>query len=274
MRLAFFGDVVGRAGRVALCERLPELKRRLRLDFIGVNAENAAGGFGLTESIANDMFEAGADCLTLGNHAWDQREAIAYIEREPRLLRAANYPPLTMAPGRGANLFQLGDRNVLVVTVMGRVFMDALDCPFSAVEREVSACPLGLVADAVIVEVHGEATSEKQGMGHFLDGRASLVFGTHTHVPSADTRILPGGTAFQTELGMCGDYDSVIGMNKNIAVRKLSSRMPYQRHEPAEGQGLASGIFVETDDKTGLAVRAEPIRVGVGLKQAVPLVDG
>jgi len=274
MRLAFFGDVVGRAGRVALCERLPDLKRRLRLDFVGVNAENAAGGFGLTESIATELFEAGADCLTLGNHAWDQREAIAYIDREPRLLRAANYPPLTMAPGRGANLFQMGDRNVLVVSVMGRVFMDALDCPFSAVEREVSASPLGLVADAVIVEVHGEATSEKQGMGHFLDGRASLVFGTHTHVPSADTRILPGGTAFQTELGMCGDYDSVIGMNKHIAVRKLSSRMPYQRHEPAEGQGLASGIFVETDDKTGLALRAEPIRVGVGLKQAVPLVDG
>jgi 2',3'-cyclic-nucleotide 2'-phosphodiesterase len=273
MRLAFFGDVVGRAGRVVLCERLPELKRRLKLDFVAVNAENAAGGFGLTESIANEIFAAGADCLTLGNHAWDQRDMIQYIEREPRILRVANYPPLTNAPGRGANLFQVGGHSVLVVSVMGRVFMDALDCPFTAAEREVSACPLGMAADAIIVEVHGEATSEKQGMGHMLDGRVSMVIGTHTHVPSADTRILEGGTAFQTELGMCGDYDSVIGMNKHIAVRKLSSRMPAQRHEPAEGPGLASGIFVETDNRTGLAVRAEPIRVGFGLKTAMPMVD-
>jgi metallophosphoesterase (TIGR00282 family) len=273
MRIAFFGDVVGRAGRVVLCEHLPELRRRLKLDFVAVNAENAAGGFGLTPSIADEIFAAGADCLTLGNHAWDQREMIQYIDQEPRILRVANYPPMTQAPGRGANLFQVKGRSVLVVSVMGRVFMDALDCPFSAAEREVSACPLGGAADAVIVEVHGEATSEKQGMGHLLDGRVSLVVGTHTHVPSADTRILAGGTAFQTELGMCGDYDSVIGMNKHIAVRKLTSRMPFQRHEPAEGQGLASGIFVQTDDRTGLAVRAEPIRVGTGLKQAVPLVD-
>ena len=272
MRLAFFGDVVGRAGRVTLCEQLPGLRRQLGLDFVAVNAENAAGGFGLTQSIGAELLGSGADCLTLGNHAWDQREAITYIDAEPRLLRAANYPPLTRAPGRGAQLFTVGRARVLVVTVMGRVYMDPLDCPFSAVEREVAACPLGDLADAVIVEVHGEATSEKQGMGHFLDGRASLVVGTHTHVPSADTRILPGGTAFQTELGMCGDYDSVIGMNKQIAVRKLVSRMPAQRHEPADGPGLISGIFVETDDKTGLAVRAEPIRMGVGLKQAVPLV--
>lgn len=274
MRLAFFGDVVGRAGRNVLCENLADIRRRLRLDFVGINAENAAGGFGLTESIANDLFDAGADCLTLGNHAWDQREALGLVDRDPRILRAANYPPLSQAPGRGAHLFQIGGANVLVITVMGRVYMDALDCPFSAVEREVSACPLGTMADAIIVEVHGEATSEKQGMGHYLDGRASLVFGTHTHVPTADTRILPAGTAFQTELGMCGDYDSVIGMNKQIAVRKLASRLPYQRHEPADGPGLASGIFVQTDDRTGLAVRAEPIRFGLGIKQTMPLVDG
>lgn len=272
MRLAFFGDIVGRAGRVVLCEHLPDLRKRLRLDFVVVNAENAAGGFGLTESIANEIFAAGADCLTLGNHAWDQRDMIQYIEREPRILRVANYPPMTNAPGRGANLFRVGKRSVLVTSVMGRVYMDALDCPFSAAEREIKACPLGIVADAIIVEVHGEATSEKQGMGHMLDGRVSLVVGTHTHVPTADTRILKGGTAFQTELGMCGDYDSVIGMNKQIAVRKLSSRMPAQRHEPAEGPGLASGIFVETDDATGLALRAEPIRVGFGLKTAMPMV--
>jgi 2',3'-cyclic-nucleotide 2'-phosphodiesterase len=273
MRLAFFGDVVGRAGRDVLCERLPELKRRLKLDFVVINAENAAGGFGLTQKIADDLFAAGADCLTLGNHAWDQRDMIHYIEREPRILRVANYPPLTNAPGRGANLFSVGGFNVLVVSVMGRVFMDALDCPFTAAEREIGAAPLGVAADAIIVEVHGEATSEKQGMGHMLDGRVSLVVGTHTHVPSADTRVLEGGTAFQTELGMCGDYDSVIGMNKHIAIRKLSSRMPAQRHEPADGPGLASGIFVETDNRTGLALRAEPIRVGFGLKTAMPMMD-
>jgi 2',3'-cyclic-nucleotide 2'-phosphodiesterase len=238
-----------------------------------VNAENAAGGFGLTSAIARELFDAGADCLTLGNHAWDQREAIQLIDQEPRLIRVANYPPLTEAPGRGAQMFSVGGRSVLVVSVMGRLYMDALDCPFSAVEREVSAAPLGLVADVVIVEVHGEATSEKQGMGHWLDGRVSLVVGTHTHVPTADTRILSGGTAFQTDLGMCGDYDSVIGMRKDIAVRKLISRMPAQRHEAADGPGLASGIFVETDDKTGLAVRAEPIRIGAGIKQAIPLVE-
>ena len=273
MRIAFFGDVVGRPGRAVLTERLPALRDRLKLDFVAVNAENAAGGFGLTAKIAEELFSAGADCLTLGNHAWDQREALSYIETEPRLLRACNYPPLTQAPGRGAQLFDVAGRQVLVISVMGRLYMDPLDDPYSALDREVSSCPLGLAADAILVDVHAEASGEKQGIGHFLDGRASLVVGTHTHVPTADARVLPGGTAFITDLGMCGDYDSVIGMNKEISVERQASRLPGRRHEPADGPGMACGVFMETDDRTGLARRIEPIRVGYGLRQTVPTAD-
>ena len=190
-RLAFFGDVVGKSGRDGLSDHLPGLRRDLRLDFVVVNAENAAGGFGITENTANDIFNAGADVLTLGNHSWDQREALTYIVREPRLIRPANYPRLMDAPGRGADVFVTPDgRRVLVINVLGRVHMDPMDDPFSAVERELEAAPLGVVADAVIVDMHAEATSEKMGMGHFCDGRASLVVGTHTHVPTADAQIL------------------------------------------------------------------------------------
>lgn len=270
MRLAFFGDIVGRPGRKVLGEHLPGLRDRLGLDFVVANGENAAGGFGITEAICTELFDCGVDCITLGNHAWDQRDIMGVIDREPRLLRVSNYPPLTHAPGRGANLFDVKGKQVLVVSVMGRLFMDPLDCPYTAVDREVSAAPLREVADAIIVDVHAEATGEKQGIGHFLDGRVSLVVGSHTHVPTADTRILPGGTAFQTDAGMCGDYDSVIGMNKQISVARQSVRMPGQRHEPADGPGMACGVFVETDPRTGLAVRIAPIRVGTGLPSTIP----
>jgi 2',3'-cyclic-nucleotide 2'-phosphodiesterase len=270
VRLAFFGDIVGRPGRKVLSENLPGLRDRLGLDFVVANAENAAGGFGITGAICNELFDCGVDCITLGNHAWDQREIMGVIDHEPRLLRVANYPPLTNAPGRGANLFDVKGHRVLVVSVMGRLFMDPLDCPYTAVDREVSAAPLREVADAVIVDVHAEASGEKQGIGHFLDGRASLVVGSHTHVPTADTRILPGGTAFQTDAGMCGDYDSVIGMRKDISVQRQAIRLPGQRHEPADGPGMACGIFVETDPATGLAVRAAPIRIGIGLSSTIP----
>jgi 2',3'-cyclic-nucleotide 2'-phosphodiesterase len=273
MRLLILGDVVGRAGRAVVTRLLPELRRDWRLDGVVVNGENAAGGFGITEAIAEDLFAAGADAVTLGNHAFDQREALSFIETEPRLLRVCNYPPITHAPGRGAHLFNVAGRQVLVVSVMGRAFMDPLDCPYTAVDREVSACPLGAAADAIIVDVHAEASGEKQGIGHFLDGRVSMVVGTHTHVPTADARILSGGTAFQTDLGMCGDYDSVIGMNKEIAVRRQSVKLPGQRNEPADGPGMACGVFVETDDRTGLARRIEPIRVGFGLRQIMPTAD-
>ena len=270
VRIAVFGDVVGRPGRGVLSDVLPRLRADLRLDFVLVNAENAAdNGFGLTDGAAAELFSAGADCLTLGNHSWDQRETATSISHDARILRPCNYPPLTQAPGRGANLFQLRDRSLLVVSVMGRLFMDSLDCPFSAVEREVAACPLGLAADAILVDVHAEASSEKQAIGHFLDGRASVVVGTHTHVPTADHRILPGGTGFITDVGMCGDYDSVIGMRKDISVRRQSIRMPGPRIEAASGAGMACGIIAEIGPD-GRCTRIDPVRLGTGLTEAVP----
>src|SRR6201996_2184061 len=267
MRFAFFGDVVGRSGRDGLADHLPDLRRRLGLEFVIVNAENACHGFGISENTARELFDAGADCLTLGNHAWDQREALTYIVREPRLIRPANYPILSDAPGRGAQVFdtERGHR-VLVINLLGRVHMDAMDDPFAAVDRELDACPLGSVADAVIVDMHCEATSEKMAMGHYCDGRASLVVGTHTHVPTADAQILNGGTAYQTDAGACADYDSVIGNQKEEPLRRFTTKISGGRYQPAEGPATVCGVFVETDPSTGLAVRVEPIRVGGRLK--------
>ncbi len=272
MRLAFFGDVVGKPGRRAVREHLPDVRASLRLDFAVVNAENAAGGFGLTESIANEFFSAGADCLTLGDHAWDQREALTYIEREPRLLRPINYPSAANAPGKGAHLFVLPDgRRVGVIQAQGIVFMkQLLENPFGAVDEALDGMPLGAVADAVIVDMHCEATSEKMAMGHHCDGRASMVVGSHTHVPTADHMILSNGTAYQSDAGMCGDYDSVIGMQKDNSLRRFSTQLPGQRYEPALGEGTLCGLFVETDDATGLAIRCEPIRVGGRLSELMP----
>src|ERR1700712_4053232 len=213
MRLLFIGDIVGRSGRTIVHDRLPGLIRDWKLDLVVINGENAAGGFGITETIFNEFIDAGADAVTLGNHSWDQREALVFIERAPRLIRPVNYPKGT--PGRGAALVDAKNgKHALVINAMGRIFMDAMDDPFAAVEREISACPLRSGADAVIVDIHCEASSEKQAMGYFCDSRASLVIGTHTHVPTADHRIMPGGTAFMTDAGMTGDFESVIGMNK------------------------------------------------------------
>lgn len=274
MRLAIFGDVVGRTGRRAVTDHLPGLREALRLDFVVVNAENAAAGFGITRGTAEEMLDAGADALTLGNHAWDQAEALTLLDNESRLIRPANYPLDLPIPGKGANLFHTRDgRSVLVTNLMGRLYMDPLDDPFVAAERELSAAPLGQVADAVIVDMHGEATSEKTAMGFFCDGRASVVVGTHTHVPTADHRILPGGTAYITDLGMTGDYDSVIGMDKEEPLRRFTTRLRSGRFTPAEGEATLSGLFVETDDRTGLAVRCEPIRVGGLLAPAMPEVN-
>jgi metallophosphoesterase (TIGR00282 family) len=273
MRIAFFGDVVGRAGRDGLADHLPGLRRRLGLDFVIVNAENAAAGFGITENTAREIFEAGADCLTLGNHSWDQKEALTYIVREPRLIRPANYPILSDAPGRGSNLFVLPDgRRILVVNLLGRVHMDAMDDPFAAANRELDQAPLGDIADAVVVDMHCEATSEKMAMGHHCDGRASLVVGTHTHVPTADAQILTGGTAYQTDAGACADYDSVIGNQKEEPLRRFTTKISQGRYKPAEGPATICGVYVETDDRTGLARRIEPIRMGGRLKETVPEV--
>ncbi len=268
MRFAFFGDVVGRAGRLAVCDHLPRLKSDLGLDAVVINAENAAGGFGITRATAEELFDAGADVLTLGNHSFDNLSGISTIDNDPRVLRPCNYPPNTV-PGRGAGLFQIKGYNLLVINVLGRVFMDALDDPFGAVDRELNNAPLSDVADAVIVDIHAEATSEKQAMGVFCDGRASLVIGTHQHVPMADTRILAHGTAFQTDAGMCGDYNGVIGMESDEPLHRFTTRMRSGRFTPASGPGTICGIFVETNT-AGKAVRAEPIRIGGVLAQARP----
>ena len=269
MRILFIGDVVGRSGRTALSERLPGLVRDWKLDFVAVNGENAAGGFGITEAIYQEFLDAGADVVTGGNHSWDQKEALVFIERAPRLLRPINFPPGT--PGRGATLLEARNgARVLVVNAMGRIFMDPLDDPFAAVERELAVCPLKQAADAIIVDMHCEATSEKQAMGHFCDGRASLVVGTHTHAPTADHQILTGGTAFISDVGMTGDYDSVIGMGKEEPLNRFTRKIPGARFEPAMGEATLCGIAVETDDATGLARRVGAVRLGGRLEEARP----
>jgi 2',3'-cyclic-nucleotide 2'-phosphodiesterase len=269
MRILFVGDIVGRSGRAVLLDHLPKLIAAWQLDFVVVNGENAAGGFGITEPIYNEFVDAGADAITLGNHAWDQREALVFIERAPRLIRPLNYPAGT--PGRGSAMIDTkAGKRVLVMNVMGRIFMDALDDPFAAVERELSACALGAAADAIIIDMHCEATSEKQGMGYFADGRASLVVGTHTHVPTSDHRILKSGTAFISDVGMTGDYDSVIGMAKDEPLGRFIRKIPQGKSEPASGPATLCAVAIETDDATGLAIRVSPVRLGGALEEVRP----
>ena len=269
MRLLFIGDVMGRAGRNAVADRLAELRSRFSLDCVIVNGENAAGGAGITEKICQELIEAGADAVTLGNHAWDQREALIFIEREQRLVRPANWPQGT--PGRGAAMIETrAGAHVLVLNLIGRVFMGLADDPFAAAEREAQNCPLASGCDAFVVDFHAEATSEKQAMGHFLDGRVSLVVGTHTHAPTADHQILPGGTAFQTDAGMTGDYDSIIGVEKSEPMRRFLQATPAGRFEPANGEATLCGLAVETDPRTGLAIRVAPLRLGGRLSEALP----
>jgi 2',3'-cyclic-nucleotide 2'-phosphodiesterase len=269
LRILFIGDVVGKTGRTAVSEHLPRAIHDWKLDFVIVNGENAAGGFGITEAIYNDFIDAGADAVTLGNHAWNQKEALVFIERAPRLIRPLNFPRHT--PGRGGALVDAKNgARALVINAMGRVFMEPLNDPFSAVGRELDACPLVEAADAIVIDFHGEASSEKQGMGFFCDGRASLVVGTHTHVPTADHQILRGGTAYMTDAGMTGDYDSVIGMQKEEPLRRFTTGIPQARFEPATGAATMSGVAVETDDATGLALRIAPVRLGGRLERAVP----
>ncbi len=269
MRILFIGDVVGRSGRAIVSERLPGLIRDWKLDFVILNGENAAGGFGITETIFNDFLDSGVDAVTLGNHAWDQREALVFIERAPRLIRPINFPKGT--PGRGAAMIEAkSGARVLVMNAMGRIFMDPLDDPFAAVEHELKVCALGRDADAVVIDMHAEATSEKQAMGYFADGRASLVVGTHTHAPTADHQILPGGTAFMTDAGMTGDYDSVIGMVKDEPLSRFLRKIPSAKFEAATGTPTLSGIAVETDDATGLAQRVSAVRLGARLEEARP----
>jgi metallophosphoesterase (TIGR00282 family) len=269
MRLLFLGDVVGRSGRQALVQRLPELRRRYALDFVIVNGENSAGGFGITEAITQDFLDAGADVVTLGNHAFDQREALVFISRQERLVRPLNLPEGT--PGRGAGLFKARNgAEVLVINALGRVYMAEQNCPFRAIDNEVTACRLGEGADVIFIDFHAEATSEKQAMGVFLDSRVSCVVGTHTHSPTSDDRILPGGTAYISDVGMCGDYNSVLGMKADEPVNPFLTRIPKERFEPALGEATVCGFAVEIDDATGLAVKVAPLRLGGVLSRTEP----
>ncbi|RWR35144.1 YmdB family metallophosphoesterase [Sinirhodobacter populi] len=271
MKMLFLGDVMGRAGRAAIQERLPKLRADLGLDFVVVNGENASGGMGLTGDHAKLILAAGADVVTLGDHAFDQKDMLRFIETEPRIIRPLNYAK--EAPGRGARLFEdRRGRKVLVTQVLGQVFMKRpFDDPFSAVDAVLRAHPLGGLAQAVLVDVHCEATSEKMAIGHWCDGRASIVVGTHTHVPTADVTVLPGGTAYMTDAGMCGDYDSVIGMDKAEPMRRFITGMVRERFIPASGEATLSGIYVETDDRTGKAKLAKPLRIGGRLPEAWPV---
>lgn len=271
MNILYLGDVVGRCGRQAVVAAVPRLRREFALDLVIVNGENAAHGFGITTKICAEFREAGIDVITTGNHVWDQREIIGYIDGDARLLRPANYPKGT--PGRGAVEARLPDgRKVLVVQVMGRLFIEALDDPFQVMETVLASHRLGATAAAIVVDIHAEATSEKMSFGHVFDGRVSAVLGSHSHVPTADAQVLPHGTAYISDAGMCGDYDSVIGMEKTTAAARFIRKLPGERLTPAEGEATVCGVLVTTDDRTGLAVRIAPVRVGGRLAEAMPSV--
>jgi metallophosphoesterase (TIGR00282 family) len=234
-----------------------------------LNGENAAGGYGLTAIIARELFAAGVDVITTGNHVWDQRELLGVIGAEPRIIRPLNMAPGT--PGRGiAEIRTARGKRLIIAQVIGRLFMGLYDDPFRALETELPRWILGGNADAILIDVHAEATSEKMALGHFLDGRVSLVAGTHTHVPTADAQILPGGTGYITDIGMTGDYDSVIGMDKLASLQRWCSDVPGKRLEPAHGPASLCAVLLETDDQTGLARRIEPVRLGGRLAEARP----
>ena len=269
MKILFLGDIVGRSGRKAVIERLPKLRENWKLDFVVVNGENATNGAGLSGEHAKQLLDAGTDCLTLGDHAFDQRDMMQFIDTEPRIIRPMNYAKA--APGRGFRVFEARGRKVLVAQILGQVFMKRpYDDPFSAADEVLRKHPLGGLVSASLVDIHCEATSEKMGMGHFCDGRASIVVGSHTHVPTGDAMILPSGTAYLTDAGMCGDYNTVIGMEKTEPLRRFVTGMAKSRFTPGEGEATLSGLYVETDDRSGKATRVVMIRDGGMLQASAP----
>ncbi len=270
MRILFCGDVAGRAGRDILAERLPALREELALDLVIVNGENAAGGFGITPEICKALYQVGADAITLGNHAWDQRGTERYIETDPRLIRARNYPRGT--PGSAGALLHTQDgRSVFVFQVLTQLFMDPIGEPFACVEETLQEYRLGHSVDAIVLDVHGEATSEKQALAYLADGRVSLVAGTHTHVPTADHRILPAGTAYISDVGMCGAYESIIGLALDGPMARFTRKRPGPRAAPAQGEATLCAVLVETDDETGLARHVGTLRQGGILAEAWPV---
>ncbi len=260
---------MGRSGREAINRHLPALIENHGFDFVVVNGENASHGRGLTQGHFNLIIEAGADVVTLGDHAFDQRETLSFIEREQALVRPINF--MAGTPGRGATLVTgRNGHQVLVINALGRVFMNPMDDPFAAVAKAIADCPLGEIADAIIVDFHAEATSETQAMGHFLDSKATLVVGTHTHIPTSDHRILDGGTAIMGDAGMCGDFNSVIGMETEEPLTRFTTGFGNGRFIPATGQGTVCGVAIETEPKTGLCKKIFPVRVGGSLSEALP----
>ena len=270
MKILFLGDVVGRSGRHAITQRLSALREAWKLDFVVVNSENATNGAGLSGAHAKAILEAGADCITLGDHAFDQKDMLQFIEQEPRIIRPLNYAKT--APGKGARVFEArGGRKVLVTQVLGQVFMKrAFDDPFSALDAVLRQYPMGGMVNASLIDIHCEATSEKMATGHFCAGRASVVVGTHTHVPTSDAMILTGGTAYLSDAGMCGDYNSVIGMDKKEPLSRFVTGMVRDRFSPANGEATLSGLYVETDDRSGKALRVLPVREGGLLQSSGP----
>lgn len=258
MNLLFIGDIVGQPGRRAVRKHLSKLRSNLKVDVVVANAENAAGGFGITADIAKELLDGGIDVLSNGNHAWDKREALTFIDKEPRLLRPYNYPAGT--PGAGWIITQSprGER-IAIVNVMGTVFMHpTLDCPFQAIDRALTELPADV--SAILVDFHAEATSEKMAMGWHLDGRVAAAVGTHTHVPTADERILPGGCAYISDVGMTGCYDSVIGMNKQKSLKRFLEKLP-ERSEVAEGPGSLCAVLIEIDTKTNTGKKIQRLRL-------------
>lgn len=269
MRIVFIGDVMGRSGREALEKHLPRVHEELEPDVVIVNGENAANGAGITEKICKEFYGWGVDVITTGNHVWDQREVIPYIARDKKLLRPLNFPPGT--PGNGSCKHKLKDgRTITVVNAMCRLFMDPLDDPFRAINEFLAQEKLGKTTDAIFVDLHGETTSEKMSFAHYIDGKVTGVVGTHTHIPTADTHVLEKGTAYQTDAGMTGDYNSVIGVEKEIAMHRFIKKMPGERMRPAKGAGTMCGCLIISNDKTGKAKSIEPIRLGGVLPEVFP----
>lgn len=270
MRILFVGDVVGRSGREAVTKHLPGLKKDLKIDVTIVNGENSAHGVGITEPICKELYANGADVITTGNHVWDQREIIPYFDRDPKLLRPINFPKGTIGNGLYVHQTQDGQK-IAVINAMGRVFMDTLDNPFTVMEAALENLKLGKNVDAIFVDLHAEATSEKMAFAHHFDGRITAVVGTHTHLPTADCQIFDGGTAFQGDAGMTGDYNSVIGVKKEVPIHRFVRQTPTERMSPADGEATLCGTFIETNGR-GLAVRIEPVRIGPRLMPFLPKV--
>lgn len=269
MRILFLGDVVGQSGRKLVVDTLPDFRRKYRVDFVIVNGDNAAHGFGLTPGICRDLFSAGADVITTGNHGWEHPDIRPLLNEEPRLVRPANFP--NGAPGAGCGFYTLPDgRKVGVMHVQGRVYMEATDNPFKAVGDWTERLKLGRDAQAMVVDIHGEATSEKMALGQFCDGKVSLVVGSHTHIPTADAQILPNGTAYLTDAGMCGCFDSVIGMDKKEPVSRFVTGLRNEKFQPVKGDATVCGVLIDTNDQTGLAERIYMIRYGGRLQESLP----